>query len=122
MPHGDITHLEIPVTDAARASEFYGALFGWSIEELPGFEGYPMWRAPNELSGGALIQRDESTTQPRSYVEVDSIDEALAKVTANGGEVVDGKTAISETSWSASFRDPDGNHIGIYEGATGTGD
>jgi predicted enzyme related to lactoylglutathione lyase len=122
MPHGDITHLEIPVTDTARASEFYGALFGWSIEELPGFEGYPMWRAPNELSGGALIQRDESTTQPRSYVEVDSIDEALAKVTANGGEVVDGKTAISETNWSASFRDPDGNHIGIYEGATGSGD
>ncbi|GAB2618245.1 VOC family protein [Pseudactinotalea suaedae] len=122
MPHGDITHVEIPVTDTARATAFYGALFGWSIEELPGFEGYPMWRAPNQISGGALIQRDEALTQPRSYVEVDSIDEALARVADNGGEIVDPKTPISETSWSASFRDPDGNHIGIYETtASGSG-
>lgn len=123
MPHGDVTHLEIPVTDNARASTFYGAVFGWHIAEFPGYEGYPMWQAPNKISGGALIQRSEAVSQPRSYVEVDSIDEALATVTAQGGEVVDPKTPISETSWSASFRDPDGNHVGIYEGATsGSGD
>jgi predicted enzyme related to lactoylglutathione lyase len=31
MPHGDITHIDIPVTDKARASAFYGALFGWQV-------------------------------------------------------------------------------------------
>lgn len=118
MPHGDITHIDIPVSDTTRASAFYGELFGWSIAEFPGYEGYPMWQAPNKISGGGLAPRDESFTQPRSYVEVDSIDETLAKAAENGGEVVDGKTPISETSWSASFRDPDGNHIGIYEGTT----
>lgn len=123
MPHGDITHTEIPVTDTEQAAAFYHALFGWNIEEFPGYEGYPMWQAPNRISGGALIQREDSTSQPRSYVEVDSIDAALATVTENGGTVVDGKTPISETSWSASFLDPDGNHIGIYEGTTsGSGD
>lgn len=118
MPHGDVTHIEIPVSDTARASAFYRRLFGWGIEEFPGYEGYPMWRAPNQISGGALIARGENLTQPRSYVEVDSIDEALAAATELGGTVIDQKTPISETSWSASFLDPDGNHIGIYEGAS----
>ena len=52
MAHGDITHIDIPVTDLSKASEFYSGLFGWQIAEVPGYEGYPMWRAPNQISGG----------------------------------------------------------------------
>lgn len=118
MPHGDITHIDIPVSDTGRAREFYAELFGWQIAELPGFEGYPMWQAPNKVSGGGLAPRGETFTQPRSYVEVDSIEEALAKVTAGGGTVVTGKQPITDTSWWASFTDPDGNEIGLYEGVT----
>ena len=93
MAHGDITHIDIPVTDLARSTTFYAGLFGWRIAEAPGFEGYPMWQAPNEISGGGLAPRDEGFTQPRSYVEVDSIDETLAKATANGGTVLTGQAA-----------------------------
>ena len=118
MPHGDITHIDIPVSDLDRAAEFYSGLFGWQIFAPPGFEDYPMWQAPNKISGGGLAPRDESFTQPRSYVEVDSIDETLAKVTESGGTVVMEKSPISETSWYAFFNDPDGNTIGLYEGAT----
>ena len=118
MPHGDITHIDIPVSDLKAAQTFYSGLFGWNIAEAPGFEGYPMWQAPNKISGGGLAPRDESFTQPRSYVEVDSIDETLAKVTESGGTVVMEKSPISETSWYAFFNDPDGNTIGLYEGVT----
>jgi predicted enzyme related to lactoylglutathione lyase len=118
MAHGDITHIDIPVTDMARSTTFYGGLFGWRISEVPGFEGYPMWQAPNGISGGGLAPRDEGFTQPRSYVEVDSIDETLARATANGGTVLMGKQQISDTSWWAVLGDPDGNHIGLYEGHT----
>jgi predicted enzyme related to lactoylglutathione lyase len=118
MPHGDITHIDIPVTDTERAKAFYGTLFGWHIEAPPGFEDYPMWQAPNKISGGGLAPRDDHFTQPRSYVETDSIDETLALVEANGGKVVLGKQPISETSWWAFFEDPDGNVIGLYEGIT----
>ena len=38
MAHGDITHVDIPVTDFARATEFYSRLFGWQIADVPGFE------------------------------------------------------------------------------------
>lgn len=121
MPHGDITHIDIPVSDLARASEFYNGLFGWQIAEIPGYEGYPMWQAPNKISGGGLAPRGEGFTQPRSYVEVDSIEETLAKVRESGGAVVMEKSPISETSWWAVFTDPDGNVVGVYEGATDTG-
>ncbi len=118
MAHGDITHIDIPVSDTAKASSFYHALFGWEPREAPGFEGYPMWRAPNGISGGGLAPRSADFTQPRSYVEVNSIDDTLARVTAEGGQVVMGKQHISETSWWAFFADPDGNVIGLYEGTT----
>ncbi|AEI10881.1 MULTISPECIES: VOC family protein [Cellulomonas] len=117
MPHGDITHIDIPVSDNAAGSRFYGGLFGWQIAEVPGFEGYPMWQAPNKISGGGLAPRSADFSQPRSYVEVDSIDESLVKVTELGGTVLRGKEPIDENSWWAIFQDPDGNVMGLYEGA-----
>ena len=121
MPHGDITHIDIPVTDMERAKTFYSSLFGWHIAEPPGFEGYPMWQAPNKISGGGLAPRGEGFTQPRSYVEVDSIEETLAKATEQGATVLMDKSPISDTSWWAVLQDPDGNSVGLYEGETSTG-
>ena len=83
-----------------------------------GFEGYPVWQAPNEISGGGLAPRGDGFEHPRSYVEVDSIEGALATATQSGGSGVMDKAPISETSWFAVLADPDGNHIGLYEGTT----
>lgn len=121
MAHGDITHIDIPVTDMGAATGFYGTLFGWEITELPGFEGYPMWSTPNEVGGGGLAPRSEDFTQPRSYVEVDSIDETLALAVKHGGKVLIEKAPIDATSSWAAFADPDGNVMGITEGDTAMG-
>jgi predicted enzyme related to lactoylglutathione lyase len=118
MAHGDITHLDIPVREHARAQEFYSGLFGWQFQEIPGYEGYPMWQAPNGVSGGGLATRESDTAQPIAYVEVDSIDDTLRRAEASGGRVVVPKSPISETSWLAVFEDPDGNSLGLYEGVT----
>ncbi|MVA74966.1 VOC family protein [Auraticoccus sp. F435] len=120
MAHGDITHIDIPVTDMDRARTFYADLFGWQIAELPGFEGYPMWQAPNKISGGGLAPRSEDFSQPRSYVEVDSIEDVLARAVDRGATVVMDRSPITDTSWWAVLRDPDGNLIGLYEGTTDT--
>lgn len=120
MAHGDITHIEIPVSDFGAATEFYSALFGWQIAEPPGYEGYPMWRAPNQISGGGLVSREDGVTQPRSLVEVDSIDDAIAIARDKGATVLREKSEISPTSWWAVLADPDGNVIGLYEGTTDT--
>lgn len=118
MAHGDITHIDIPVSDLAKAQAFYSGLFGWEISEMPGYEGYPMWQAPNKISGGGLAPRSDDFTQPRSYVEVDSIEGTIAAAVASGATVLMEKQPISETSWWAVISDPDGNSIGLYEGTT----
>lgn len=118
MAHGDITHVEIPVSGFEDATRFYSALFGWEIAEVAGFEGYPMWHAPNGISGGALIPRAHDTDQPRAVVEVDSVDEAVTRALERGGEVVTPRTPITEASAWALLRDPDGNLIGVIEGMT----
>lgn len=121
MAHGDITHIDIPVGDMERAKAFYSGLFGWEIAEIPGFEDYPMWQAPNKISGGGLAPRSADFSQPRSYVEVDSIDETVAAAVEAGATLVMDKQPISETSWWAVITDPDGNAIGLYEGVTDAG-
>lgn len=118
MAHGDITHIDIPVTDMAQATAFYSGLFGWEISTVPGFEDYPMWQAPNKISGGGLAPRSADFAQPRSYVEVDSIDETVAAAVAAGGGLLMEKQPITETSWWAVISDLDGNSIGLYEGVT----
>lgn len=115
MAHGDITHVELPVTDFAAATAFFGGVFGWNIAEQAGFEGYPMWSAPNGISGGGLVERTNDVTQPRIIVEVDSIEAALASAKDMGGTVLLERSPITETSAWAAFTDPDDNVIGIYE-------
>ncbi|WP_308492389.1 VOC family protein [Microbacterium terrisoli] len=119
MAHGDVTHLEIPVSDFEASKAFYDTVLGWKINDVPGFDDYPMWQGPNGASGGALVKRATDFTQPRSTVEVDSIDDVLAKAEASGGRVVTPKSPISETSWWGVFEDPDGNVIGLFEGTMG---
>lgn len=116
MAHGDITHIDIPVSDLGKAQQFYGAMFGWQIAEHPDYPGYPMWQAPNRISGGGLAPREAGFTQPRSYVEVDSIDDLLSRVVELGGTVMREKEPIDATSWWAVVLDPDGNEVGLYEG------
>ena len=118
MGHGDITHVDIPADDIERATNFYSGVFGWQIAEMPGYEGYPMWRAPNQVSGGGIAQRNESLPTIRNYVDVDSIDDAIAKATDLGGRVILERAPISETSWYAAIEDTEGNQIGLYEGTT----
>jgi predicted enzyme related to lactoylglutathione lyase len=89
---------------------------------VPVYENYPMWQAPNKISGGGLAPRDAELQTPRSYVEVDSIDDTVAKATELGGAVVHPKQEISPTSWWAAIRDTEGNQIGLYEGTTSAPD
>ena len=51
------------------------------------------------------------------YIWVDSIDGTLSQATAHGGVVVEAAHPDSPggTCWIATFRDPAGNLIGLYQ-------
>lgn len=119
MKHGDFTHIEIPADDTGRARRFYGELFGWSFaEEIPGFQGYHMFTTPvgQEGMAGAIGERGKMAPEKvRAYVHVDSIDEALPRITQLGGSVVEGKQVVEGMGWYAVFTDTEGNELALWE-------
>jgi predicted enzyme related to lactoylglutathione lyase len=90
-------------------------VFGWNIRkretDRPSFDD-----ATGYISGAWVTGRDiERTPGLLMYIWVDHIDETLARVTAGGGHVAEPRCREGSMSWIATFRDPAGNLIGLYE-------
>lgn len=109
------THFEIPVDDPDRAERFYGAVFGWKFERFPGAPDYYGLANTGEGDGinGALMKRSPGVSTTLT-MEVASIEDAIAKVTASGGKVVQPKAPIPGVGWFANCLDPEGNQFGIF--------
>jgi uncharacterized protein len=112
-----VVHFEIPVDEPERASAFYREVLGW---EMSGFGDEPYWlvRAGAEDEAGAdgaLIGRGDLHRTPVVVVGVESIDDALDRVTTAGGEILQPKMPIPGIGWSAYLRDTEGNTIGLFQ-------
>jgi uncharacterized protein len=109
-----ISYLRIPAADPKPTAAFYARVFGWTVDtdrEDPSFEdgtGHVIGHvsAEHRVAGEAGI---------RPYVYVDSVDDALERVAGGGGgEVVDEPYAEGDL-WVATFRDPAGNVLGVWQ-------
>ena len=110
--HG-ICHIEIPTTNAKKSKEFYGKMFGWKFEEMPG--GYVMYETPDGIGGGFTTERKPCTEGPALYIEVEMIEKKLEEIESAGGKLVTPKTKISdEFGFYAIFLDPLGNALGLW--------
>src|SRR5205807_3975285 len=95
------------------AAAFYAEVFGWQTNTDR--------REPSFADGtGHVIGHfvaDAATSGEsgvRPYVYVESIDDALEKVSARGGEAVDAPHPEGNL-WVATFRDPAGNVMGVWQ-------
>jgi predicted enzyme related to lactoylglutathione lyase len=110
---GGVSYLRIPALEPRHAAAFYEAVFGWSVRvdrESPSFEdgsGHVIGHFVSDLAvaGEAGI---------RPYVFVERVDETLEVVAAHGGEVVTPPYPEGNL-WVATFRDPSGNVIGVWQ-------
>ena len=113
-----VVYVEIPAPDLDRASAFYASVFGWEIttSDLTG-KPYAMFSTgEGGLSGGLASER---SVHPDGgvilYLKVDDIAESLAAVEAQGGATSRPKEAIGgDYGFSAEFRDPNGNPVGLW--------
>lgn len=116
-----IVHIELMGADGAAQQKFYSDMFGWQTEEVPGFNHYYM--VPPESAGppGLAVGQgpEEGPTYLTVYIEVDSIDEHLAKIEAAGGHTVMPRTVIPDVVTFAMFTDPAGNVVGLTEPDSG---
>jgi hypothetical protein len=116
LPRPRWCYLEIPAIDVGQSAAFYEKVFGWNIRhrdsDRPSFDD-----ATGNVSGTWVIGRPASRKPGLlPYVWVDGIDATLTQVISLGGEVVEAPHLDSPGGqWIATFRDPAGNMIGLYQ-------
>ena len=115
MAHGEINHIEFPADDPERAKRYYSAVAGWEFGAMDQFPDYWLFRTA-EGYGGAVGKRDVSTGHIlRIYIEVDSIDDALAASDRTGGTTKESKAEVPGMGWFAVVIDPEGSEVGLFE-------
>jgi len=109
-----IVHFEILGKDHAGIRQFYASQFGWDMQDAG--EGYTLVKTAEGSPGGGVGTPPEGLDRMVTlYVQVDSIDEALASITKAGGKTVIPRTVLSGMVIYAQFADPAGNVIGLVE-------
>jgi predicted enzyme related to lactoylglutathione lyase len=115
MAHGEINHIEFPADDPQRAMAFYTAVAGWEFSAMDGMPDYWVFRS-GEGYGGGIGKRGVTTGQVvRDYIDVTSIDDAIAAAERTGGSVKEAKQEITGMGWFAVLNDPEGNEVGLFQ-------
>ncbi len=109
---GGITYLHIPCRTPARAADFYEAVFGWTPRR-DGEE--PAFADGTGHVIGHFVHGEPAAgdTGPRPFIYVDDLEQTLAQVEAHGGAVAS-EQRPEGTLRVASFRDTEGNVLGVW--------
>jgi predicted enzyme related to lactoylglutathione lyase len=107
---GSLVWNEAAVADPDAARQFYGAVFDFSWEEIPGADGYTTFNSDGPPLGGLSGISPGLPTGWSTCFSVASCDDAVAAVEAAGGKVLMaaqdtefGRFAVVADPWGASF-------------------
>jgi uncharacterized protein len=115
--NGGLTYLHMPARDPLRSADFYERVFGWTVDRRE--EGRASFSDTTGNVYGAWVTDQAIAREPGllPYIYVDHIEETLRQLVAEGGEVV--TPAYREGNlWVATFHDPAGNVLGVWQDAT----
>jgi len=114
--------VDLSTTDVEKAKTFYGELFGWEWvgNEMPGFGTYWMATLKGQLVAGLSGQPPEMAAQHvpsmwNTYVNVDSVDQTVAKAMAAGGQLAMPAADIPDAGRMAFLIDPSGATFGLWQ-------
>ncbi len=118
-----VVHFEIHADDPQRAVAFYQDIFGWQINKWEGPEDY--WlviTGPDNEPGinGAILRRHgpvngDAVIAYVCTIDVPSVDDVTAKITAHGGTIALPKMAVPQVGWLAYGKDTEGNIFGVMQ-------
>lgn len=112
---GHICHIEIPADSLESLQKFYGGIFDWDFERMPGdIEYYGIKHGDDKPMAGMIARQDPGHTVT-FYVCVESIEAALDKSRERGATVVVPRTAVKGMGWYAVAMDPQKNLFGLWE-------
>ncbi len=121
-----VMHFEIQADDVERAAVFYRVVFGWEINKWEGMEYWMVMTADKDskepgINGGLLLRSspaqaaEQGTNAFVCTVQVDDIDEVVAKVEKYGGKIAMPKFDIAQMAWQAYCLDTEGNTFGLHQ-------
>jgi uncharacterized protein len=103
-------------TDVAKASAFYGALFGWAIEDMgEDAGGYAMASKDGSEVAGLGPQQNPGPPFWSVYFRVDDVATTAALVEAHGGSVLLAPVEVVEAGHMAVFADPVGAAFSVWQ-------
>ncbi len=118
--HGALSWAELLTPDPKTAADFLGNLMGVGVEAGPvgDAEDYTVMMVGAEGVGGIMKMPDhlvERNVPPHwvPYFHVDDVDEAVAKVSAGGGEVLLAPETMESVGRVAVVKDPQGAVFGM---------
>lgn len=87
---GKVLNFHLPAENVERAATFYREVFGWEITPFPNAPApYLLIKnGPDDSPGieGAIMERNHTIKHPTPTIEVDSIDDAMARLSMLGGQ------------------------------------
>ena len=109
---------ELMHDDDAKAWAFYSALFGWvkgEAYDMGPMGVYQLFNTGGDPTGG-MMKRPEGAPPAnwQLYFGVDAADAAVARIKANGGNVLMGPMEVPGGSWVANCRDPQGALFSVF--------
>ena len=112
--NGKICYIEMPAIDIDRSASFYKTVFGWNTRKR-GDGATAFDDTVNEVSGSWVLNRKPMTEVGLLfYIMVDSVEQTIEKLLANGGKLVQ-PIGMDAPEITARFTDPAGNIVGLYQ-------
>ena len=112
--NGKVCYIELPAVDIKTSASFYQSVFGWNFRTR-GDGSVAFDDGVGEVSGAWVEGRPPMTEVGLLiYIMVDSVADTAAKVTANGGTIVQ-PIGADAPEITARFSDPAGNVLGLYQ-------
>ncbi len=112
--HGRLSYIQIPATNVQESGKFYASIFGWEIRGGRDDQ-LSFTDATGDLIAawvtGRVLSREPGVLP---YIYVHGIDAILERIRASGGEIIRPPYAEGDV-WVATFRDPAGNVMGIWQ-------
>lgn len=113
---GALTWCDLLTRDADAAEAFYGGLFGWTFEAIPGGQGYRVIKNGERSNGG--IQPLETPETPPSWMPYfghEDLGRLLGEIDGLGGRVFNGPIQMPQGS-IAVLGDPQGAAFAVWTG------
>ena len=123
---GDWCHIDVVAGDPDRARAFYGTVFGWTFEDIPGAAYINVRTSENGIESGiggvaeTLGLAPDVPSRIVPYILAPDMDATIAAIEAAGGKIIIPRTDVLGMAEFAHFADPDGNVIGLWRDAPAT--